>query len=80
MSTPDEAAVVCIRVPRVTTAALRPDAVVVHGLFRRRTVAWRDVADVRLETRGVCSCGPMGDASAWDTRVPASYRRSVCAG
>ena len=27
---------------------LRPDAVVVQGAFRRRTVAWRDVRDVRL--------------------------------
>jgi len=28
---------------------LRPDAIVVHGRFRRREIAWADVADVRLD-------------------------------
>jgi hypothetical protein len=30
---------------------LRPDAIVVHGRFRRREFAWHDVTDVRVDRR-----------------------------
>jgi hypothetical protein len=50
---------------------LRPDAVVIHRWFRSGTVAWRDVADVRVDRSGLAVV--LERADGW--RVELGYPR-----